>query len=125
MKKRILLPAITLAVLGATFFGGYTYGLNIYEKTLDAMGFLNITDEVQITEIEIDDSSTMKVQGEPTINTQADVTYTVHAYLDGVDTAQETVSWTAAEISSGTKKKVTLSGLSLGGVESIKVEITH
>lgn len=125
MKKRLILIGVTCAVLFAVFFGGYTYGLNIYEKTLDAMGFLNITDEVGISEMEIDDSTTLKVQCEPTGNTQADLTYTVHAYLDGIDTAQETVSWTSAEISAVTKKKVTFNGLALGSATSVKAEVTH
>ncbi len=125
MKKRLILIGVTCAVLFAVFFGGYVYGLNIYEKTLDAMGFLNITDEVGISEMEIDDSTTLKVQCEPTGNTQADLTYTVHAYLDGVDTAQETLSWSAAEIISVTKKKVTFNGLDLGSATSVKAEVTH
>jgi len=125
MKKRLLIIGVTCAVLIGIFFGGYTYGLNIYEKTLDAMGFLNITDEVGISEMEIDDSTTLKVQCEPTGNTQADVTYTVHAYLDGVDTAQETLSWSAAEITASTKKKVTFTGLALGAATNIKAEVTH
>lgn len=125
MKKRLLIIGIALAVLISAFFGGYSYGLNIYEKTLDAMGFIEITDEVSIVEMEIDDSSTLKVQCEPTGNTQADLTYTVHAYLDGVDTAQETVSWSAAEISAVTKKKVTFNGLALSTAASVKAEVTH
>lgn len=125
MIKRTLLIAGSLALMVAVFFGGYTYGLNIYEKTLDAMGFLNITDEVGISEMEIDDSTTLKVQCEPTGATQADVTYTVHAYLDGVDEAQKTLSWSAAEILAGTKKKVTFNNLDLSSATSVKAEVTH
>ena len=127
MKKhmRLWLPAVALAILASTFYGGYVYGLNIYTKTMDALGFVNITDGCSVDEIEIDDAETIKVELAPNLNTQADVTYTVHVYLDGVDTAQETTSWTSAEISSNTKKKVTFTGLNLIAATKVKVEVTH
>ena len=127
MKRhlRLWLPALTLAILVGTFFAGYAYGLNIYQKTMDALGFVNITDECSIVEIEIDDLETIKVQLEPNANTQADVTYTVHMYLDSVDTAQQSANWTAAEILSVTKKKVTFTGLSLTTAERVKAEVRH
>ena len=124
LSKKLLIPIVLVIVIG-TFFGGYSYGLNIYQKTLDAIGFVSLTDEATISEIEIDDSTTLKVQAEPNVNTLADVVYTVHVYLDGIDTAQQTVSWTAAEITAITKKTVTFTGLSLAAAAKVKAEITH
>lgn len=123
--KRTLLIALLVAVGAGLFIGGYTYALNIYTKSLDAIGILNITDESQISEIEVESEGKMKVKLLPTTNTQPDVTYTVHAILDGVDVAQETTSWTAAEKSSNTKKTVTFTGLPLITTTSVKVEVTH
>ena len=127
MRKRIRLwlPALVIALLVGVFFGGYAYGLNIYQKTMDAIGFVNITDECSIDEIEIDDAESVKVQLAPNVNTQADVTYTVHLILDGVDTDQQTTSWTAGEISSVTKKSVIFTGLDLNSAIKVKVEVGH
>ena len=127
MKKyiRLWLPALVLAIMVGIFFSGYAYGLNIYNKMLDAIGFVEISDECTISEIEIDDSETVKVQLAPNANTQADLTYTVHVYLDGVDTSPQPVSWTTAEITSITKKKLTFTGLNLTEATRVKVEVTH
>lgn len=124
-KLQLIAVAIVVAMVMGAFLGGYAYGLNIYQKTLDAIGFIEITDETTIDEMEIDDAETLKVQVAPTVNTQAGVTYTVHIYLDGVDTAQQTVSWIQAEIDGSLKKKVTFTGLSLDTATTVKAEVTH
>lgn len=124
LRLKLIPIAIVVLVVGA-FLGGYAYGLNIYQKTLDAIGFVKITDETTITEMEIDDAATLKVQVAPTVNTQAGLTYTVHVYLDGIDTAQQPLSWTQPEIDGSVKKKATFTGLSLGTATSVKAEVTH
>lgn len=128
MRKKfryLLVISVVMALILGAGIGGYVYGLNIYEKTLDAMGFITMTDECSVTEIEIDDAETLKVKLEPNGNTQADLVYTVHCYLDGVDTSQQTTSWSASEISSVTKKTVTFTSLNLASALTVKVEITH
>lgn len=123
--KRKWITIVALVVIVAVFIGGYAVGLNIYQKTLDALGFIEITDQCQVVEIEIDDASTLKVTLEPNVTTQVGILYIVHIYLDGVDTAQQVVSWTSGEIASLTKKKVTFYGLALTTATIVKVEVTH
>jgi len=123
--KRLALIALVVALGAGLFIGGYAYALNIYTKSLDAIGILTITDETQVVEMEIETEGIMKVKLLPTANTQPDLTYTVHAILDGIDVAQQPVTWTAAEKSANTKKTVTFGGLSLGTALSVKVEVTH
>lgn len=127
MKKKwyVLTIAGVMALILGAGIGGYAYGLNIYEKTLDAMGFITMTDECEVVEIEIDDGETLKVKLQPNTETQADLNYTVHLYLDGVDTTQQAVSWTVSEISSVTKKTVTFTSLDLASALTVKVEVTH
>jgi len=124
MKIKIMAAALVV-VLAATFGGGYAFGLNIYSKTLDAIGAVSITDEVEIYEIEIEDEGKIKVQTQPTENTQPDVTYSINLILDGVGETPEPLSWSSAEISSVTKKTAEFTGLSLASVTSIRVEVTH
>lgn len=123
--RYLLLVSALMAVVVGTFIGGYAYALNIYTKSLDAIGVLVITDEAQVDEMEIESEGKIKIRLKPTANTQADVTYTVHLLLDGIDVAQQTTSWTAAEIVANTKKTVTFEGVALGAATSVKVEVTH
>lgn len=122
MKK---LAVIVVVMLLVAFCGGYAFGLNIYSKTLDAIGTISITDEVEIYEIEIEDEGKVKVQCEPTTNTQPDVTYSVHLILDGAGETPQPLSWSAAEITAVTKKTATFASLDLGSVTSVRVEVTH
>ena len=124
--KRIWLITLVLLVGFMVFGAGYAFGLNIYQKTLDAIGAVKFTDEVTISEIEIDDATQVKVKLSPAVGkTQADVNYVVCLLLDGIEAGQQPTSWTAAEITAGTKKKVTFTGLNLVPVATLKVEVTH
>ena len=124
--KRIRLITIVLLIGFMVFGAGYALGLNIYQKTLDAIGAVKFTDEATISEIEIDDATQVKVKVSPVAGkTQADINYIVCLLLDGAEAAQQSISWTAAEITGGTKKKVTFTGLNLAPVGTLKVEVTH
>jgi len=124
--KRTWLIVLALGVGLLIFGGGYALGLNIYQKTLDAIGAVKFTDEVTVSEIEIDDATQVKVKLSPVSGkTQDAVNYIVHLFLDGVDSDQKTTSWTASEIAANTKKTVTFTGLNLVPVLTLKVEVTH
>ena len=124
MKKKYLVFMLAVMILAGTFVGGYTYGLNIYQKTMDAIGFLTISDEAKIVEVEVDNANALKVKVESVATTQPGVLYIIHLILDGTEFTQQTVSWTALEIP-GTKKVVSFTGLNLVPVLTVKLEITH
>ena len=54
--------------------------------------------------------------------TVADYNYTVILYLDDESSGTAIVSWTVGEIPA-TEKKITFSGLDLGGVDVVDVEV--
>ena len=123
MRTRTL-ATIILVAMAVIFCAGYAVGLNIYSKTVDAIGAISITDEVEVTDMSVK-ATALKVELSPNGQTQADIDYTVHLYLDDVDTMQDIVTWTGAEITAVTKKKLTFSPIDWGSVSDSYIEVTH
>lgn len=122
-SKRLLL-AVAIGFILTIVFGSSALALTFFIKNLAAVGSVNYTAEVTISEIEVDES-VVKVKLSPNSETVADRVYTAHLYLDGVDVGQQSVAWTQSEINGNTKKLLTFTALNLEPITKIRVEIIH
>ena len=123
MRKWLLVVLVSLVV--ALSLGGAAIALSMFTKNLAGLGQMQFTDQCQVSEIEADDLTKVKVKLLPNVNTVAGVTYTVSLFLNGQYEDDQTTTWTQAEIDVHTKKTLTFTGLDLASVIVFRVEVTH
>ena len=121
MKKYLLTIGLILALSLALFSSAYA--VQIFWKQVTGVGVVKYTAEITVSNVLITSSTEITVSVTSTTNTAAGTSYTITLYLDGVNAGAGAISWTNAQIP-GTTKTIIFSGLSLGVVSNLGVEIT-
>lgn len=93
-------------------------------KQIAGIGNTEFIDEVTVTELRVASPTKVQVIVKSKSSTVASTVYTVDLYLNGAKSGTSTVSWTASQIPD-TEKTISFSGLSLGIVTSIGVDVTR
>ncbi len=124
--KKFTIIMISIALLLALVFTLTPLGtiaMAYFSKIVAGLGQTQYTDEVTVSNIKAKGTK-VDVDLTSVATTQADVVYTVILYLNDVSTATLTISWTAGEIP-GVTKKVSFTGLSLGSVTEVYIEVVR
>lgn len=120
MNKVLIICIVFITIL---FFSYATvFALSSMYKQLAGLGNVEFVDQVQVTEIAIVSPTKIKTVIKSIISTEAGYVYKVNIYLDGVNTANQTVSWGSGQIPN-IEKTLNFSGLSLGSVTIIGIEV--
>ena len=122
MKSKIL--SIVFAVLLILIFYSSAMAITALYKQIAGIGNTDFVDEVIVTELRVASPTKVQVIVKSKSSTVANVVYTVNLYLDGAKSGTSTISWTSGQIPD-TEKTINFSGLSLGAVTSIGVEVTR
>ena len=126
MKKKRL--ALALALTMALLIGGIAgtaIAITMFQENLAGIGSTAFTDEVTIEKIKVKGLDEVRVRLYPTTNAVPARVYTVELYGDDDLLGTETVSFTALEITTGTRKDVTFTGLSLAGITTLDVDVVY
>jgi len=105
--------------------GGSVVAWDFYQKNIDTQGRMQYTAEATTTVIRAVSMNQVDVTLDSNDETVAARVYTVHLYLDNVDTAQQTVSWGKSELGGGSPQTLNFTGLDLSTVVIIDVETVH
>jgi len=116
--------AITLLLTFALASFGAAQAITALYKQVTGIGNVDYSDEVTVTNIRVTGPSKVQVTMVSNVTTVPDYVYTVTLYLDSVAVVPTTtVTWPLVQIP-GVPKNVSFTGLTLGPVASIGVEVT-
>ena len=118
--------SIVIAIIMVIFISGVAIGITMYQEKVAGLGKWQFTNEATIEEIEpeVEDNQVI-VKILPTVNTEADHSYTVTLYLDDTEFGTLPVSWTTGEITGSTRKTITFTGTDLSGTNNIEIKVTY
>lgn len=97
--------------------------ISLFSEVVAGIGNVEFTDEVEVVKIKVKSTNEVRVRLGTTADTVAERVYTVELYGDDDLLDTDTVSWTAPEF--GTDKDVVFTGLSLGSITEIDIDVTY
>lgn len=123
MRKKIIFAIlVAVALIFISFSAGYA--INGLYKQVTGLGNASYSDEVTVTNLQRLTPTKVRTVLTSTINTVADQIYTVTLFADGLSVGTpQTISWSAVQIP-GVNQNVIFTGLSLGDVTDLNVEVT-
>lgn len=122
VRKLLIFGLVGIILSVAGYFSAQA--ITMLYKQVTGSGNVEYSDQTTVSQVVVQGADKIKVSLVSTATTVASHVYTVELYLDGNDTATQTVNWTAGQIP-GTTKSVTFAGLSLAGVTDYSVEVRY
>jgi len=123
MKKLALVGVIIVAMIVGAISSALA--LSMFQENLAGIGSAAFTDEVTIEKIKVKGLDEVRVRLYPTTNAVPARVYSVELYGDDDLLGTQTVTWTAPEITSGTRKDVTFAGLSLASITDLDIDVVY
>ena len=120
MRKLLIALVFVLAIGFASW--GVGYAISQLYKEVAGIGNAVFLDQVTVTDVIVSGQHVIRARLTSNAGTEADYAYTVALYLDSVEQATDTVTWSAPQIP-GTTKMVIFSSLDLSLVTTYGVEV--